>query len=144
MSTQSEYPPANEMMPYDEPEWDQTTLLRAMDVARRKCPRDMPIWDRISRRIGEPIGPNGCMPWVGSRDEAGYGTIGIPGGSSCAKVSRIICKHIHGPAPDDKPLAGHWCGNKYCVNPRHIRWVSVAENFADRRRHKSPLKGQSK
>lgn len=50
---------------------------------------------------------------------------------------RVMCKMVHGPAPDDKPQATHSCGNgdQGCVNPRHLNWGSNTDNQLQRYVH---------
>lgn len=43
----------------------------------------------------------------------------------------FACESMHGPRPGNAQAA-HSCGMSRCVNPRHLRWASHAENAADR------------
>ena len=44
---------------------------------------------------------------------------------------RVVCRLAHGEPPPDKPQATHSCHNKWCINPRHLRWGSAKDNAAD-------------
>ena len=65
-----------------------------------------------------PFGVNGC----------GYGVVGSWFNSRTAH--RYICIQAHGKPPKKKEAA-HSCGNRLCVNKRHLRWASRKENVAD-------------
>lgn len=45
---------------------------------------------------------------------------------------RFVCKLAHGAS--DKQAA-HLCGNKLCINPKHLYWATAAENMADAVKH---------
>lgn len=70
-----------------------------------------------------------CLIWPFSRDtRLGRGSMGVKGWGGWAH--RNMCMLVHGPAPDDKPIAAHSCGNGHlgCVNPRHLSWSTYSEN----------------
>jgi hypothetical protein len=48
---------------------------------------------------------------------------------------RLVCQFKHGPAPSAGHHAAHSCGNRACLNWRHIRWATARENMADKWRH---------
>jgi len=76
-----------------------------------------------------------CLAWPYATDVNGYGQIRKDG--KARYVARLVCEELHGPAPTDKHQAAHSCGNghKGCCNPQHLRWATVRENHADKRRH---------
>jgi hypothetical protein len=50
-------------------------------------------------------------------------------------VSRRICEHFHGPAPSGRHQCAHSCGDRGCVNWRHVRWATPSENESDKIGH---------
>lgn len=70
-----------------------------------------------------------CLIWPFSKNGKGYAT--IHGG----QVHRRLCEETYGPAPTAKHQAAHNCGRRDCVNRRHIRWATIAENAADKIQH---------
>ena len=82
-----------------------------------------------------------CLIWPFSRDHNGYARITVDGVQSCA--SRAMCEIANG-APETYTLqAAHNCGQGHlgCVNPRHLRWDTVAGNHADKAIHGTEIKG---
>lgn len=47
----------------------------------------------------------------------------------------IACERTHGPRPTPVHVVAHSCGNPPCVNKRHLRWATPAENADDSARH---------
>lgn len=82
-----------------------------------------------------PYDGDDCLAWPYAADANGYGQVRKDGKSRY--VTRLICEEFHGPSPTDKHQAAHSCGNghKGCCNPRHLRWATVRDNHADKRRH---------
>ena len=76
-----------------------------------------------------------CVLW--DRGRAGrYGAI-----RGNVRAHRLACSWAHG-APPVGSHAAHSCGAPLCVNPRHLRWASPAENIADKAAHGTNLKGE--
>lgn len=60
------------------------------------------------------------------------------------KPTRVMCSLAHGPAPTHQHEAAHSCGRGHdaCVNPRHLRWATKAENAADKEKHGTVIRGE--
>jgi hypothetical protein len=85
-----------------------------------------------------------CVTWPFAIDrDTGRGKFHHKGKNYWAH--RLVCQMTHGPAPADRPLAAHECGNGSvgCVNPRHLTWKSHSENQSDRTKHGTASTGES-
>jgi hypothetical protein len=81
-----------------------------------------------------------CIDWP-------YGTSGHGYGARLGKGSRkyphqIVCEKFNGPPTADRNEVAHGCGNRRCINPRHLRWATHLENEEDKLRHGTSFKGE--
>jgi len=129
----------------------------SLSVAKGLCKRH---WHK-ARRYGSPergadwrrgesltwlldhVGHGGdeCLTWPFTRSTSGYGVIYID--RKQRQAHREICARAHGPAPSNDHFAAHNCGKGHegCVNQRHLRWATPAENQADRIIHGTSSRG---
>ena len=82
-----------------------------------------------------------CLMWPFSFDPSGYGAASISGPSKLG-AHRAMCILAHGLPKSAKLQAAHRCGNKWCVNPKHIRWATARENARDKRVHGTVMYGE--
>lgn len=83
------------------------------------------IQQRYWSRVDASAGMLGCWPWMGSRDEKGYGRFSLSGKSTPAH--RIAYETTVGPIPDGLQL-DHLCRNHPCCNLLHLEPVTLREN----------------
>lgn len=71
-----------------------------------------------------------CIPWPFGKSSAGYGRIVVAG--KTRNVTSVVCERIYGPRPSRNHEVAHSCHNPPCINHKHLRWATKAENSADR------------
>ena len=81
-----------------------------------------------------------CIVWPFNTDGRGYGAISFNGKDT--KAHRVSCELAHGEPPSPDLDAAHSCGTRLCVNGRHLRWATRAENHADKIDHGTSYRGE--
>lgn len=94
----------------------------------RKIP-DHQVLDYLLSRCDRSGGPDSCWPWVGVKNNGGYGVYRYHGRSSSA--ARIVCLLHNGLDPAATPVTRHTCDNPACCNPAHIIPGTYKQNAQD-------------
>jgi hypothetical protein len=81
-----------------------------------------------------PADPVACWTWQGSVDSSGYGQGWNTALRRVDKAHRAIWTLLHGVAPPrgSGMEIDHACGVRRCVNPDHLKLVTIAANRATR------------
>lgn len=76
-----------------------------------------------------------CLNWPFAKNWNGYGILKYK--DRITYAHRVMCELAHGEALSDRHVAAHQCGRGQngCVNPRHLKWKTPAENQHDRKMH---------
>lgn len=82
------------------------------------------FWSKVQKGSA-----NECWPWMGYRNAAGYGRVGING--EIWQAQRTAYPLAHGRFPPELCVL-HTCDNPSCVNPCHLRLGTHGDNARDR------------
>jgi len=82
-----------------------------------------------------------CLIWpFATNGVNGYGHVSYNGRYIGAhRAMAFICL---GEPPTRRHHAAHGCGVRACVNPSHLRWATIRDNFSDKARHGTLLRGE--
>src|SRR5271157_183966 len=110
---------------YNDPRYDmiQGEPVRFVNHHHSRIPIEIRFWKYVDVRSD-----NECWPWIGNRNDKGYGTIGDKG--KVVKAHRVAWALKHGPIPDNLDIL-HKCDNRPCCNPSHLFPGTQQDNIAD-------------
>lgn len=87
---------------------------------------------------------NDCVLWPFGIGSHGYGDLcHVFADERKTNTHVASCALAHGDRRRDKAVeVEHVCGVRLCINPRHLRWASSAENNRRKREHGTLLFGE--
>ncbi|RKS06677.1 HNH endonuclease [Nocardiopsis sp. Huas11] len=120
-------------------------LCRKENGAKQPYVRGISDYDRFMSHTDTSGGPDSCWPWLRYKDRGGYGEFDVTrnGRQKKYKATRWILAYTLGRELTSDELAMHSCDNPPCVNPRHLRVGTHAENMEDMRARKRFRNGSS-
>lgn len=90
----------------------------------RAAPLEVQFWAKVDKR-----GPEECWNWVAHLNDFGYGRINT--GQKLTLAHRLSYEWANGHISEDKVI-DHTCHNPACVNPAHLREVTMKQNSENR------------
>jgi hypothetical protein len=88
------------------------------------------VEDKFLERFDLPVDPDDCWEWKGWKQEHGYGAIRVKNRNEAGNFrAHVVALAIAGiRAPEGDYVAHHVCGNRGCVNPDHLEWMTRTEH----------------
>lgn len=74
------------------------------------------------------------LPWPFNTNGRGYGKVWDSPLRKERLVCVVICEATHGPKPTGTECR-HSCGNRGCINRRHLSWGTHLDNMNDKKAH---------
>lgn len=91
----------------------------------------MARWGDPIERFWSNVDKSGeCWIWTASKQSGGYGQVWMNGKGNLAHRISFQIEHGRDVAPG--LLIDHTCWNKACINPGHLREVTVQQNLQNR------------
>jgi hypothetical protein len=87
------------------------------------------LLEKYEARIDRSGGINACHPWIGYRNDFGYGIFVVDGRQT--RAHRWGYMNLVDPLLKDELYILHLCDNPPCQNPKHWRPGTHLENIAD-------------
>jgi len=82
-----------------------------------------PILERFLEKIS--VSSSGCWEWTAKPEQDGYGRIRV--GNKTVKAHRFIYDYYYDDLVKENHVH-HVCENKICLNPNHLKQVSLVEH----------------
>ena len=79
---------------------------------------------------GWQVTPAGCWEWLGNIGTQGYGHLMI--GRKQFRAHRVAYEVWVGPIPEGMVVRHKKCDNHICINPKHLRVGTQADNMDDK------------
>lgn len=90
------------------------------------------FWDRITKT-------DECWDWTGGMTTAGYGLVEF--NRQKWFVHRLVYHLLVGPIPEGRQI-DHTCQNRHCVNPAHMRVLTIEEHGSISSNQRININGQ--
>lgn len=85
------------------------------------------FWSRVKTTDGK----KSCWPWIGGKDEYGYGRLTVKGHGNW-RAHRVSLMLAIGKTIGSNMVVRHKCDNPLCCNPAHLEEGTQQQNIADR------------